>query len=127
MKLVVVLMLAGALLMLVRRNLLQIDLTFPLFAGLAILGFASMSEAFIEWTAAVLNIVDAPRAIVLIAIAILFAIITALAIAHSELRKRQMMIIRYLAMTELSHQETAAEKSQSSQSEINVANASARR
>jgi hypothetical protein len=108
MKFVVVLFLGGAMLMLVRRNLLQIDLTFPLFAGLVVLGFASMSEGFIDWAASVLNIVDAPRAIVLIAIAILFSIITVLAIAHSQLRRRQLMIIRYLAQNELMQQETRA-------------------
>jgi len=107
MKLVIVLVLAGALLILVRRNLLQVDLSFPLFAGLVILGFVSMSEPFIDWIADQLGILDAPRAIILIAIAILLAIVTVLAIAFSHLRIRQVMLVRYLAQTELDRQEEA--------------------
>lgn len=105
MKLVIVIILALILLLLVRRNLLQVDLTFPLFAGLVILGFASMSDSFIHWSAAQLGIIYPPIAIILMALAILMAIITILAIAHSRLRIRQHLLVRYLAQIELDRQE----------------------
>ncbi|MDP6067516.1 MAG: DUF2304 family protein [Alphaproteobacteria bacterium] len=111
MKLVVILVLALVLLFLVRRNLLQVDLSFPLFAGLVILGFASMNEAFIEWTAASLGIVYPPIAIIFIAIAILLALITILAIAYSRLRSRQQLLVRQLARMELERQEMARQTS----------------
>jgi hypothetical protein len=104
-KLFIVIILAIFLLILIRRNLLQIDLSFPLFAGLVLLGFASMSEAFIDWIAAVLSIAVAPRAIILMAIAIILGIITVLAIAHSQLRKQQFFIVRFMAKSGLLEQE----------------------
>jgi hypothetical protein len=107
MKLLVVVILAAALLILVRRNILQIDMSFPLFAALVVLGFASMSEKFIEWVAARLDILDAPRAIILIAIAILLAIVSFLSVAISRLRYRQVMILRHLAQVDLLHQESS--------------------
>jgi predicted membrane protein len=111
MKLAVILVLALVLLFLVRRNLLQVDLSFPLFVGLVILGFASMNEAFIEWTAASLGIVYPPIAIIFIAIAILLALITILAIAYSRLRSRQQLLVRQLARMELERQEMARQTS----------------
>jgi len=108
MKLVVVIILALSLLVLVRRRLLQVDMSFPLFGGLIILGFASMSTDFIDWIAARLDVLDAPRAIILIAIAILLALVTVLAIAYSRLRHRQIMLIRHLATMDLDAQENIA-------------------
>jgi len=110
MKLIVVVVLAGILLMLVRRNILQVDLSFPLFAALVVLGFASMSEDFIDWVAARLDILDAPRSIILIAIAILLGIVAFLTVAISRLRYRQIMLVRYLAQLELERQETIIAK-----------------
>ena len=105
MKLVVVLVLAITLLILVRRNYLQVDMSFPLFATLVILGFASMSRGFIDWIAGTLGIVDEARAIVLIAITILLAIVTILAVVYSRLRHRQTMLLRAIAAMELNQQE----------------------
>jgi hypothetical protein len=82
-----------------------------LFTGLVILGFASMNEAFIEWTAASLGIVYPPIAIIFIAIAILLALITILAIAYSRLRSRQQLLVRQLARMELERQEMARQTS----------------
>jgi hypothetical protein len=107
MKLTIVIVLALALLALIRRNLLQVDLSFPLFAGLILLGFASMSDGFIHWSAAALGIVSPPVAIIFMAIAILLALVTVLAIAFSQLRHRQLMLLRYLAEMELQRQEDA--------------------
>ncbi len=105
MKLVVVIFLAAVLLFLIRRGYLQVDLSFPLFAALVILGFASMSEGFIDWTAEQLGILDAPRAVILIAITILLGLVLALSIALSRLRKQQLLMLRHIAQTELAEQE----------------------
>ena len=105
MKLTIVIALALALLALVRRGQLQVDLSFPLFMSLILLGFASMSDGFIHWSASVLGIIDPPVAIIFIAIAILLGLVTVLAIAYSQLRHRQLMLLRYLAETELRGQE----------------------
>lgn len=107
MKLLVVIVLAAALLFLVRRRYLQVDLSFPLFAALVVLGFASMSEGFIDWTAERLGILDAPRAVILIAITILLGIVLALSIALSRLRYQQFMMLRLVAQNELAAQEQA--------------------
>jgi hypothetical protein len=106
-KFLIVIFLALALLLLVRSNLLQIDLTFPLFAILVILGFASMSESFIDWTAQFIGIAVAPRAIIMISLGLLLGIVTILAIAHSQLRQKQLLIVRMLAQNQLRHQETS--------------------
>jgi len=105
MKLTIVIVLALALLALVRRGQLQVDLSFPLFMSLILLGFASMSDGFIHWSAAVLGIIDPPVAIIFMAIAILLGLVTILAIAYSQLHHRQLMLLRYLAETELRGQE----------------------
>jgi len=112
MKLFIVVMLAAALLFLVRRKYLQVDLSFPLFGALVVLGFASMSENFIDWTAASLGILDAPRAVILIAITILLGIVLALSIALSRLRYQQLMMLRHIAMKELAGQELANARDQ---------------
>jgi len=112
MKLVVVILLATALLFLVRRRYLQVDLSFPLFGALVILGFASMSEGFIDWSAASLGILDAPRVVILIAITILLGIVLALSIALSRLRYQQLMMLRHIAQRELAVQENINKREQ---------------
>ncbi|MDA1101392.1 MAG: DUF2304 family protein [Proteobacteria bacterium] len=107
MKLTIVIALALALLTLVRRGLLQVDLSFPLFVSLILLGFASMSDGFVHWSAAALGIISPPVAIIFMAIAILLGLVTVLAIAYSQLRHRQLMLLRYLAESELRGQEQA--------------------
>jgi len=110
MKLSIVVALSLALLVLVRRNLVQIDLSFPLFASLVLLGFASMSDQFILWAAESLGIIYPPIAIIFIAIAILLGLITILAVAYSQLRYRQLMLLRYIAETDLRRQEKELQK-----------------
>jgi hypothetical protein len=112
MKLLAVLALALILLLLIRRNLLQVDLSFPLFFGLIVLGFASMSRDFIDWIADKLDILDAPRAIIMIIIAILVSLSTSLAIAYSRLRQRQYLLVRHIISTELAAQESSKEDHQ---------------
>jgi hypothetical protein len=105
MKLIAVLALAALFLILIRQKLLQVDLSFPLFVGLVVLGFASMSHDFIDWIAAKLDILDAPRAIIMITIAILLALYISLAVAYSRLRQRQQLLVRHIIGAELSDQE----------------------
>jgi hypothetical protein len=105
MKLLIVIILALFLLVLVRRRLLQVDLSFPLFFSVIILGFASMSDSFIHGTAKFLGIIYPPIGIIFMAIAILLGLITILAVAYSRLRYRQMMLLRHMASYELTHQE----------------------
>ena len=105
MKFFMIIVLALVLLKLVRRNLLQVDLSFPLFVTLIVLGFLSTNETTLIWIADKFEIVYAPIAIILIAIAILLGLITILAIALSRIRYRQIMLIRYLAAEELDKQE----------------------
>ena len=105
MKLVVVIVLALLLFLLVRIRLLHIDLSFPWFLALVALGFASMSEGFIDWVAARLGIVDPPLAIILVSLFIIVGLCTFLAIAISRLRQRQIQLVRDLAHKELAAQE----------------------
>jgi hypothetical protein len=103
MKVVAVIILALLLLYLVRKNWLQVDLSFPLFAAITLLGLASTSEAFIDWLAESIGIIYKPLAVILIAIFILLALVTALAIAVSRLRHKQIMLVRHMASIELQH------------------------
>ena len=114
MKLLVVVILLATLLFLVRRRYLQVDQSFPLFAALVLLGFASMSEVFIDWTAEQFGILDAPRVVILIAIAILLGLVLALCIALSRLRYQQLMMLRQMAKHELAAQELSRSRSQAS-------------
>lgn len=104
MKLLVVLFLIFALFILVKRRLLQVDLSFPWLFGLVLIAALSMHDGFVVWIADLLGIVYAPIAIILIAIFILLGLLTILAIVVSRLRQRQIMIVRRLAQFELDRQ-----------------------
>ncbi len=106
MKVFIVLLMAGGFLFLIRRNLLQIDLSFPLFFGFVVLAFASLSERFVQWLTIQLGFAEQPFAIFVIAIAILLTIVVGLSIAVSRLRHRQLLLVRYLAQEELHRQIT---------------------
>ena len=95
MKFAIVILVAIILLILVRRNLLQVDMSFPLFVAIVVLGFLSMSEGFLIWSASRLGIADPPMTVVLAAIAILLTLTTLLAIAFNHLRHRHLMLVRY--------------------------------
>jgi hypothetical protein len=105
MKLLVALVLLLALLVLVRRNLLRVDLSFPLFASIVVLGFAAINDHVIEFLAASLGIIYAPLAIILLAIFIILALVTFLAVAVSNTRQIQISLVRRLAEMELEQQE----------------------
>jgi len=89
---------------LIRKRLLNIDLSFPWFASLAVLAVASTSPAFIQGTARLLGIVYAPLIVILLALFILLGLITVLGVYITELRRRQILIIRKLAQYDLDTQ-----------------------
>ena len=97
--------LAVGLVLLVRRGLIHVDLSFPWFAAIIFLGFASTDESFVEWAAAQVGILYPPIAVIFLVIFIVLALITILLISLTRLRYRQIQIIRYLAASELARQE----------------------
>lgn len=97
--------LSVVLVVLVRRNLIQVDMSFPWFAAILILGFLSMREDFVAWVAERLGIIYAPIAIVLIAVFILFALVTVVLVGITELRRRHIRLVRYLVGRDLAQQE----------------------
>lgn len=98
--------LALVLIVLVRRGLIQADMSFPWLAAIVVLGLLSTREEFVGWVAAQLGILYAPIAIVFLTIFVIFGLITVLLIALTRLRQRQIRIVRYLAATEIGRQET---------------------
>jgi hypothetical protein len=106
MKFVVALLLLLALIVLVRRRLLIVDHYFPLFGAIVILGFAAINDTFIDVVAASLGIVYAPLAIILIAIFIVLALVTLLAVFVSRLRHSQVALVRRFAEIDLDAQES---------------------
>jgi len=112
-KLAIILFLALALVMLVRRGLIQVDMSFPWFVAIVVLGLLSTQQAFVGWVGARLGILYPPIAIVFITIFILLGLVTALLVALTRLRRRQIQIVRYLAALELDRQDPAGPGEQS--------------
>jgi hypothetical protein len=105
MKFIVALVLLFSLTLLVRRNLLRVDLLFPFFGAIVILGFFAINDNILNSVAAGLGIVYAPLAIILIAIFIVLALVTTLSIIVNHLRSTQIAMIRRLAEIDLDSQE----------------------
>ncbi len=103
--LVIIVALALVLLSLIRRGLIQVDLSMPWLVALVIFGFLSINDGFVDWAGAQLGIIYAPIAIVFVTIAILLGLITVLLMAVTRLRLRQIQIVRRLAELELAQQE----------------------
>ena len=101
---VIVLVLAAILVLLVQRGLIQVDVSFPWFVGIVVLGLLSTNAGFVEWVAAQLGILYPPIAIILLALFFVLGLITVLFIALTRLRQRQIQIVRYLAAAELRRQ-----------------------
>lgn len=104
-ELAIIIFLATCLIFLVRRGLIQADLSMPWFLTLIIFGFLSTNNSFVDWVGERLGILYPPIAVVFITIAILLGLITVLLIAFTRIRQRQMKIIRRLAELELAFQE----------------------
>jgi len=96
-----IIILAAMLLLLIRRGLLEVDISLPWFLALLILAIASLNARFVEVVAAFLGIIYAPIAIILIVVFILLGLIATLAMAVSRLRQRQIAITRHLARNDL--------------------------
>lgn len=94
------------LIFLIRKRWLNIDLSFPWFVSLIILALASTSKTFIQSVASLFGIIYSPLVIILLTLFIFLGIITMLGIYITELRRRQILIIRKLAQQELHEQES---------------------
>lgn len=103
--LLIVVTLALALLWLVRRGLIQVDMSFPWLLAIVILGFLSTSDRFVNLVAEALGILYAPIAIILITIFIILGLISVLLVGYSRLHSRQIQIVRHMAAQELARQE----------------------
>tara|TARA_B100001123_G_C14628575_1_gene756787 strand:+ start:256 stop:603 length:348 start_codon:yes stop_codon:yes gene_type:complete len=100
----IIVTLAIILLLLVRRGLIQVDMSFPWLASIIVLGFLSTSSEFVEWAALQLGIIYPPIAIVFISMFVVFGLVTVLLVGFTRLRRRQIRIVRYLALVELMQQ-----------------------
>jgi hypothetical protein len=105
----VIALLAVILIMLVRRGLISVDMSFPWLVAIIVLGTLSTSRAFVEFVAGTLGILYPPIAIVFMTIFILLGLITALLVGYSRIRKRQIEIVRRLAALELAQQDLRPE------------------
>ena len=105
---IVIFCLAALLLILVRKGLIQVDLSMPWLFALIALGILSTNDSFVNWVGEQLGILYPPIAIIFITIAILLGLITVLLMAVTRLRRRQIQILRRIAILELKGQERSA-------------------
>ena len=101
----IILALAIVLVQLVRVRLIQVDLFFPWFIALVLLGIASTQLTFVNWLGAQLGILYPPIAVLFLVIFLLVGVIVTLTISVTRLRERQAAIIRKIAEAELDKQE----------------------
>lgn len=106
-RLAIVIALAILPLVLVRKRLIHVDMTFPWFLALAVLGFASISADTVLVIAGLLGIYEPPLAIVFLTFFIILAMIVALLIGLTRIRRRQIAIVRFLAAEQLSRQDAS--------------------
>jgi hypothetical protein len=92
---------------LIRRGLIQVDMSFSWLVAIILLGFFSTSKGFVNLIATWLGILYPPIAIVFLTIFVIFALITVLLIGLTRLRDRQIKIVRHMAATDLARQEQA--------------------
>lgn len=107
----IVIALSTFLIILVRARLVQIDLFFPWFVSLVILGLLSTQPMFVNWIGEKLGILYPPIAVLFLVIFLLIGIVVTLTISVTRLRERQASLARHLAEIELSQQEGDLEKS----------------
>ncbi len=103
-KILLILFLLFCLVTLIRKRLLNIDLSFPWFVSMIALAIASTSDIFIHGTANLLGIVYHPLVVIMISLFILLSLVTVLAIYLTEIRRRQILIIRKLALQDIKNQ-----------------------
>jgi hypothetical protein len=103
--LAVIIFLAFCLFALVRRGMIQVDMSFPWMVAILLLGFFSTSEGFVDLVAGWFGILYPPIAIIFLTIFVIFALLTVLLIGLTRLRDRQIRIIRHMAAIDLAQQE----------------------
>lgn len=103
----IVLALALAIVMLVRLRLMYVDLFFPWFVAIAVLGWASTSPRFVDWLGAVLGIIYAPIAVIFLVLFLLLGVIVTLTVSLTRLRDRLTAMAKYEALRVLAEQERA--------------------
>ena len=104
MKLASVTFVTLAFILLVRGRTIQVDLSFPWFVSILVLGFAGLSPQFVAATASVFGIVNDALVIVILALGLILGIVTTLSIAVSRIRRRQILLMRKVALIELGEQ-----------------------
>ena len=97
--------LALGLMALVRAKLIQVDLFFPWFVAVLVLGVASTSPDFVNWLGLRLGILYPPTAVVFLVIFLLVGILVTLTISVTKLRERQAALVQHLAALTLEMQE----------------------
>ena len=91
-----------AIILLVRYRLINIDMSLPWFILLVILAGLSTSKGFIIAMAGLLGIKSPPLVIILLTLLIFLGLITVLGIYVTELRRRLNVLIRKIALKEIS-------------------------
>jgi hypothetical protein len=109
MKFLIALSLCAGFILLIRQKLLRVDHSFPLFGAMVLLGFAAVSDRFIDFVAAGLGIIYAPLAVILLAIFIVLASVIVLSIVYSRLRRNLISMVRRMAEIDLDTQELRRE------------------
>lgn len=107
--LLIVLSLAALLIVLLRARLVQVDLFFPWFVSVVVLGLASTQPAFVNWLGAQLGILYPPIAVVFLVIFLLIGVVVTLTVSVTRLRMRQAAMARHIAAIELSAQERSSD------------------
>lgn len=103
-KLIIILCVTFSLFVLIKKQLLNIDLFFPWFLSIVLLSIASTSSVFIQATAKIAGIKYPPLVVIIIALFLILSLATVLAVYITEIRRRQLLIIRKLALQDLDEQ-----------------------
>ena len=103
--LAIMVVLAVALLALVRARLIQVDLLLPWSLAIAVLGFASTSPRFVDWLGGVFGILYPPIAVVFLVLFLQLGIIISLSVLVTRLRERLAALVRHQALRELAERE----------------------
>lgn len=101
-KLIFPILIAVIVLRLFRSGRLSLDLSGVLIAALVVILVVTTNEPVLIALAHLLSVVHPPFAIVGVAIGLLLGIVIVLAVMISDLRRRQMDLLRHIAMVELS-------------------------
>ena len=99
--------LAVSLFVLIRSRLIQIELLFPAFVAVFVLGLLSTIPVFVDYLGILFQIGYAPIAALFVVVFLIFWIIVVLAIAITRIRERQRRTILFLILNDLERAEIA--------------------